>query len=122
MLSVPSPHSFFPLSWASRLSLSIFFHAEQQAIFPSSPTWLPGERTGKQNKRITHEETIICTALLTQMLLLKKVTKQQSVNVKQALSPGKARAWEQKPMKLGLKPLMALREAQGKQIPISWLC
>lgn len=69
LLSVPSPSSLFPLYWASRLSLPFFFHALQQAIFPSSPTWLPGGRTGKQNKRITRItpwETLIGTTLLLQ--------------------------------------------------------
>lgn len=51
MLSAPSPSSFFPLIWASRLSLPFFFHALQQAIFPSSPTWLPGGKDWKAKQK-----------------------------------------------------------------------
>lgn len=98
LLSVPFPHSFFPLNWASRLSRSFFSHALQQAIFPSSPTCLPGERTGKQNKRITHWETVICTALLAQTLPLTKVIEEQRHPLRrsQALRPGKAGGWERR--------------------------
>lgn len=69
LLSVPSPSSFFPLYRASKAFSSLFLSCSAEAIFPSSPTWLPGGRTGKQNKRITRItpwETVIGTTLLLQ--------------------------------------------------------